>query len=336
MEKYFETEATEVAERINHYKQEGCFVFSVFSDMHTHRQTEHGEWCMIHTLETMKEVHRNCDIDGLFFLGDAFMTDYNIYPPEYWTLERVNETFKYLNENMKEANRNSFYIAGNHDGINAGYPEHKHFYEHCVKNNVPDCKISKVENKGYYYLDFPEKNVRCICLVSCYNENGTNYAEYSKDQILWLCNDALNVKEDTNIFLFMHFPPVCIYPESYSLELCKLTDAYKQRKNYENGGKLFDFRNAKGKICAAFVGDGHYDWISKNGFACPVVEIAASSLHQPKFKQSGWWMPEGATSPKRCFSSRTEVLWDTVVFNPVDNDMVIIRFGAGTDRYCKI
>ncbi len=344
MKAFFESEVEAVSKRIQKYLTDGCFSFSLFADVHTSNgNKDDGPDCgfrMVDTLETMKKVHEQCDIDGLFFLGDSVLVYYkedSYFSPKYWTEQRVSWVLNYLSKSMGEVNKNAFLIAGNHDGVGAGFPEPKFFYDNAVKNINPNCKISKVKDKGYYYADYPEKKVRCICLMCGYtDENGQTVTRYTIDQIKWLYEEALNVPEGTNIFLFTHYPPFCHHPKELRENLVNLLEAYHNKNSVEICGEMFDCTNAKGNVKAIFVGDGHYDWINRTDFFCPIIEIACSLGHEPTHKPAGWWMPEEATSPKRYRGTPTEVIWDTVIFNPEDNDLVLIRFGAGTDRYCKL
>ncbi len=336
MKEYFEAEVSEVVQRIGHYRKPNSFVFGMFADIHFNPEIPRTVSTMHDTFDTMRAVHEKCDIDGLFFLGDAPKLDTD-HPPAYWSQETIDSLFDEIYCGMKAINANSFLVAGNHDGAMAGPPEQKRFFESCIAKNQPACKISRVENKGYYYLDYPEKKVRCICLLSCFCESGEVIHGYMPDQLRWLCDDALRVPEGTNIFLFTHIPPTCkSYPASWSQSLMELLNAYKDRAVCGIDGERFDFSRAEGELRAMFVGDGHYDWIDKEGFACPVIELASAALFEVRLKTPHWWMPHEATSPRRAWNTVDELAWDTVIYDPEDNDLVIIRFGAGEDRYCKL
>ncbi len=332
MKEYFEAEVAEVVRRIKHYRKPESFVFGVFTDMHIHPDMPQTMSTMYHTLDTLGAVHEKCGMDAIFFLGDIPKLNRE-YSPNTWSEEMVDSSLRDIYSRMRAITQNSFMIAGNHDGKHAGLPEQKRFYESCIAPSEPDCRIVKTEGKGYYYLDFPEKKVRCICLLSCFSEEGKAVFEYMPDQLRWLRDDALRVQKGTNVFLFGHIPPVCNYPAQWSQSLVRMMGAYKNREVCRIGGESFDFTCAEGELKAMHVGDGHYDWINKDGFACPTVETASAAVFEVRLKTPQWWMPHEAVSPRRCPDSVTEVAWDAVIFDPEDNDLVILRFGAGEDRY---
>ncbi len=335
MKEYFEAELSEVIQRIRHYRKPDSFVFSIFTDMHVNSHIQRTVSTMYDTFDTIKAVHEKCDIDGLFFLGDVPKINKD-YPPSSWPQKEIDILLDGIYCRMKAITPNSFMIAGNHDGAWAEPPEQLRFYESCIADNKPECKIEKNIGKGYYYLDYPEKNVRCICLLSCFCEDGLVVHGYMSDQLKWLYNDALCVPKGTNIFLFTHIPPICNYPAEWSQSLIELLNSYKYRTVCEIGGEPFDNSSAEGELRAIFVGDGHYDWINKEGLPCPAIETASAALFEVRLKTPQWWMPHEAVSPRRAFDTVDELLWDTVIFDPEDNDLVIIRFGAGEDRYCKL
>ncbi len=335
MKEYLEAEVSEVIQRIKHYRKPNSFIFSIFTDMHVHPNIPRTMSTMYDTFDTIKAVDGVCNIDGLFFLGDTPKINKD-YPPSSWSQEMIDSLLDDIYRRMKEITPNSFMVAGNHDGAYAAPPEQLRFYETCIKNNIPDCKITKNIGKGYYYLDYPEKNVRCICLLSCFCENGRTVHGYMPDQLRWLYNDALCVPIDTSIFLFSHIPPKCNYPAEWSQNLIELLNSYKNRTMCEIGGEIFDHSSAKGELRAMFVGDGHYDWINKEGLPFPAIETASSALFEVRLKTLQWWMPHEAISPKRTWNTVDETAWDTVIYDPDDNDLVIIRFGAGEDRYCRL
>ncbi len=336
---YFEKELVDTVNKIKHYKKDGCFAFSIFADIHTHPSIAAAGERQTKLLECMRALFERVSVEGVFFLGDAVFTNYQEdYPPNFWTNERMEQALTTLHEGMRTVSENAFMVSGNHDGLHAGEPNEAQFYRLCVApmEGVTSCQVRTVKEKAYYYVDYLQKKVRCICLESCYQNESGRYYHYAADQMRWLAEEALQVPAGTNIVLLAHIEPYSNErPERYE-NFRRLMSCYSRRQVYQDEELTADFTQAKGQLIAMLAGHEHYDYVSDENFACPYVDIGCASGHTPWQKDPRWHMHKGAIAPTREAGTFAELLWDTVIFDPNDRDIVLVRFGAGGDRYIKL
>ena len=190
-----------------------------------------------------------------------------------------------------------------------------------------------VENEPYYYVDFPEKQVRCIFLMSSHQENGEQCYGMYKKQADWLSTDALQAPDGWKILLFSHVHPGPVgYSKENIEEFVGLLWAFQEKTRFTSEVFSADFRNAtSAKLAALFVGHSHVDWVEQPGrLPCPAVMIGSNCVHMPS-AEKGWPMPDGAEVPRRIYGTVTEDLWDVVVVK--DDGIHTVRFGAGEDRF---
>ena len=63
-------------------------------------------------------MNRQCRIDAQFCLGDL-LVNMAALPGSYWTEERAAWAQDRLRSDFLACNKNSFFVAGNHDGAGA-------------------------------------------------------------------------------------------------------------------------------------------------------------------------------------------------------------------------
>ncbi len=336
METFFIKEVERTSKKIKELKKEGCFCFNVVADSHVY--PPNPEWLarQNHTFENLKAQNENAPIDAMFHLGDLFWTDGQPEATAFWSKENVDKWFHIFFSEFKKANERSYFVAGNHDNVGCSEPERAYFYKEMIEPNRESI-TKTVKNEPYYYVDFPENSVRAIVLMSNYLEDGhKNYGIYS-EQVAWLRDEALLAPSGYTIFLFSH-----IFPQNIGIDSAKKDNvdefsaflrAFNNREKNDCEKFPSDFSNLKtdAKIEALFVGHGHVDWIARPS-ALPfwTIETGANHVHVPS--RANWKMPEDCTVAERAYQTVTEDLFDTVVWNPKERTLDIIRFGAGEDR----
>ena len=335
MKDFFINEVKDTAEKIKALKKEGCFCFNVLTDSHIY--PPYPQWLerQYNTFENLRAVNQAAKCDAVFHLGDLGWTNGTQEAISFWNQENLEKWFSVFRTELLKANQHTFFIAGNHDNLKCGEPNRAEWFKMMVEP-MKDRITGVAENEPYFYVDFPQHKTRAIALMSNYREDGhKNYGIY-KPQVDWLVSRALRAPDDWSILLFSH-----IYPKNSDIdssvqdnteEFAGLMWAFKNHKNFESAAFSGDFRNfSSAKIEAMFVGHGHVDWIAKPGFLpFPVVETAANHVHVPD--RSNWRMPDDCSVPPREYGTVTEDLWDTVIFNPKERRIDIVRFGAGEDR----
>lgn len=340
MEQHFLLETEDTVRKLNSLQTPNTFSFSLITDSHIDPLNPKFVARQTHAYENMQAVHRQAQIDAIFHLGDIPWCCERPETREQWDTPTTEKWLNWTKEQLCKANANSFFVAGNHDAEWALEPEQAVYYRRMVEFQKERI-TGLVENKPYYYIDFPEKKVRCICLMSSFRENGECYYGYYPEQAKWLAEDALRAPDGWGIFLFTH-----IYPDDTSKysgqkdngkEFIRFLWAFHNKQR--NDCPLFpaDFTDAgTAKLIAMFIGHEHCDWIQAPGeLPCYVVETGCNLTHVPRHG-FGWGLPSGSTVQRRAYNAVEEDLWDTVVYDPEKQTLELIRFGAGGDRHISL
>lgn len=338
MEKYFKEEIIDTVNKIKALQNEGCFCFTIVADSHASPLFQQQKSCLKHTFENILCVHKLVDIDAIFHLGDLLFVNDDPKTHSIWTDSQVAAWFHMVRGKLSKANKNVFFIAGNHDGKSGEEPSRTTWHRTAVA-----CQKEKitgyVKDEPYYYVDFPDARVRAICLMSNYKDNDEVYYGVYPEQVNWLKNDALLAPDDWNILLFSHICTLGLYetyPQDNMEAFVGFLRAFQEKKQFHSEIFAADFSQApNARIAAMFVGHTHADWIEPSGDApFPVIGTGSSFVHMPE--RGAWKMPANSTVPLREYDSVSEDLWDTVIFNPNKSTMDIIRFGAGEDRHIAL
>ncbi len=337
LEKYFEDELIKTVKSINKLVNDNCFVFSLLSDVHIHPEKEEGMKRFYRTIENIKAVHNQCNIDAIFYLGDLELVT-SVMHGSYWTEDIMNRELNNLKKSLLSCNENTYFVAGNHDGISARPSNPKNWYDKMIDKE----KVQSVTNQGYFYVDFPKKKVRSVCLMDSHLESPekTAFYGYSTEQLQWLSSVALDIPEDYNVLIFAH---ITLHSQDRldtqinSSDLIGIFNAFQNKEKYESDIVCADFTNRNnGNICAFFGGHDHVQWAGKT---CDIpflqIETPSNLIHLPQH-ESGWDLPEGFVPVERRMYDLSEDLWNTVIFDTEKKTVYVVRFGAGEDAEYKI
>ena len=329
MEPYFERELQNTVHTINECNGEHCLTFTLLADVHIHPERPDSMLRYEHTIALLREVNRQCRIDGQFYLGDLLLKTAAL-PAEYWTRERAQRALEQMRDDLLSCNENSFFVAGNHDREGAVPAAAEDWY----RKMIDPQKVCAVKDRGYFYVDFPRQKVRAVCLMDTQQEAGENYFGYLPDQLQWLADTALNIPSGYRVLIFTH---VTLWErrrqsQKNAEDLIGLFRAFQNREAFRGEVVSADFTDRnEGRICALFGGHDHVQWA---GYACDIpflqIQTPSNMIHHPQ-NAAGWLLPEGFVPVERKMRDETEVLWDTVVFDPGKELLHVIRFGAGED-----
>ncbi len=332
VEQYFHEELEKTASSIEAFKQDGCFAFTLLADDHLNTTREDEIEKHRHTLENIRALHERTDIDAIFYLGDMTYVNSKLHG-DYWTQERFDAVQNNLKDSLLSSNPDTYFVAGNHDAPGSVPAEPKQWYEKMVAFHGD--RVSGVLNKGYFYVDFPDYQLRAICLMDTRTENGNRFAGYDSEQLCWLCDSALQAPKDYAVLLFAHIT-LSENEETAALENLQefvgLMKAYQNKSTYSGAVVHADFTNREsGDVLAMFGGHDHVQW-SGYGYGLPfrLVETPCSLIHLPHTEKS-WKCPEGFVPVDRERKTLSEDLWDTAVLDIKNKRLHMIRFGAGED-----
>lgn len=336
MQKFFAEEVKDTVEKVSALGQ--GFRFVVLSDSHLDPQLPQWLARQKHSYENIRAVCHALQVDAIFHLGDILYARKLQDAEDFWTDENVDKWFAFTQEQLREANENAFFVAGNHDEKAVREPDRTKYYRRMVATQKERI-TGIVENEPYYYVDFPAKRVRCICLMSSYRENGERYLGFCPKQSKWLAQEALLAPDGWQILLFSHIYPGSISPwyppKENNDEFARLLTAFQNKTQFVSPEFSADFSTAgTAKLVALFAGHSHADWVElPDRLPCAVVMVGCNHVHMPT-DEPDWPLPEGSTVARRAYDTVTEDLWDLAVLGK--DAIHTVRFGAGEDRCIEL
>ena len=334
---YFEEEIKKTIKSIEEKKPGSDMVFALVTDTHL---SDNGD----NTRENISAVDDRVDFECLVHMGDVLCG--NI--PEKISRKILKEEIEGYRNSLK--NR-VFYIAeGNHDGFRDERYKGQLVTDMSLDENwfedtsfINENKNVKREGKKpYFYVDYPEKELRMIFLCSTsYTHNKEEFEfikEYSikKPQIDWLAG-ALDVPKGYSVMMFSHIPPLkenggakplLIEGRNYG-KVIELIKAFNNKGTLNIDGKVYDYSENDGSFVAWFAGDDHSDFLEEfDGITC--VGVTCQTAYIPQL-----WEPIGKFTGPRDYYTVNEDAWDSVIWNKKERTIYLIRCGAGEDRFFK-
>lgn len=295
--------------------------FAVLADSHLDDWEEE-------TIAHMRAVDETVSYDFVVHLGD-FMTG-NL--PRGWTARLLGErTRAYLGASEKGV----FYpVQGNHDGyceptsegIRCDMVVDEDWYE-ATDFTERYTNVVRKKNRPYYYADYAEQKLRLIFLCSFSYEwtgEGTYRKRYemSREQLVWLKEEALAREKGWTVMLFSHDGPLQLYDQ----------ERLEEEPWSGSARQLFDTvleaRAAGGfDIAGWFIGHWHGD-LCRMVEGIPFIIIGSQTYYVPQL----WPMPDTGGYASRELAGVTRDLWDSVAWDKDSRTLRLIRFGAGWDR----
>lgn len=337
----------ETVEKIQKIQNRNTLTFGIMADMHyshNHNHNIRAARCVNAYREIAKRVHS----DRLIAAGD-FVNDGCI---PYKTLG-----YRELRAHLAEFDY--LPVNGNHDDncIWDKYLQSEEITNRFTMEEIYNLFFNHLPSVGavfdeenpalYYYLDDKVRNIRYIFLDVCdfpqeHFNTWNMYMAMSQEQIDWLINKALKVKEGTDIIITAHsftFPSKIkngtarddnderIYYLDY------IFDAYKkgEKLNKKFGADEFevsvdaDFSSCeRGNIIGCFAGHYHRDIIEHSDAGIPYMYIANFMMYN-----------EAGHVLERVDGEKSEMIFDMVTIDRKERTIYLTRVGAGEDRVVK-
>lgn len=313
VKEYYKEELRDTVNKVRLENDEPALVFPWSTDIHRYSVTTQTFLNMIiNTGAFMKEVE--CDL--VLNTGDTI---------EGNQAQSVSLGYAYdSTASFKNIGKPFFYVGGNHDNnpyISSGALTFtlKQVYS-AFYSATKDVTFNVNENGTDYYFDFNGLGVRFICLNSCNSSVATTYA-FGDSTASWL-TQALNT--DKSVILASHVSPVAehVWNNTSPVHVSDVKSA------------LISFVNGGGKLIV-LTGHSHVD----AEYVDPFVEVTDAAQKFENFEptSAGYLAMSGQINgirvPYRTAGTYTEDAWSVVVFKPISNELSVIRFGAGVDRY---
>ncbi len=313
---YYRGEIKRVAEKT--VSERGDFVFSIITDTHLDNTLNDS-------INNIHQVDKIVNFRCLLHLGDFL----NGNIPFKYTKKIIKSEM----ERYRGALRNGvlYPVQGNHDGYTDNI--YLNAFDMAIDEDwynatrfVDEYKnVSRIPQKPYYYVDYPNEKIRFIILSSCHytfeNNKFNKKTGFDDEQVNWLKKYALNIDSDWTVFFCSHIPPYSVFKD----------DDVKNDNSCINGQLVVDIilleqKRKNFNIAAWLIGDYHGDFFAKVR-GINMIIFACRTAYEPQL----WQMPEGGYYPTRLLNTVTEDLWVSAVLDKKQRKLKLYRFGAGED-----
>ena len=205
----------QAAAAIKSYINDDSFTITVIGDTHfppsdpindDYRTDISASWRVKGAFAMATKAARILNADAILHVGDMTTGALNAHTGEF----NIHNVILGLTEIAHGANIPFLHTLGNHDTNTSGTHGLLHVWQRWWYENlyskIPHA--ATVQDKGYYYLDFPQKKIRVISLNWggdaknevqnwWYNDDGQHIG-YSGEQLRWLGDVALNLSDKGN------------------------------------------------------------------------------------------------------------------------------------------
>ncbi len=187
--------------------------------------------------------------------------------------------------------------------------------------------VSRIDGQPYYYVDFPDKNIRLIFLCSYHYQLDScigyyrKYTDINAKQANWLLNEALDKCEGKTVILFSHkIPSSCFEvgegPYSYN--------GFSTDPIYA----IIQGAQRRGVNIACWFGGGY-------GYDCEIryadINLAVINSQFPQIVKEGK-CDNLRFADNRDMNTVNQDCFDIVVVKEKLRKIYIYRFGCGDDR----
>lgn len=291
---FFTEEINKTAETIEQTKKENNLTFCLLTDTH---YTVNGTW--EDTAHNIAALHEKVPFDAIIHMGDITdgVTSRKI------TARRAGKVLTDLKANDVPV----YLINGNHDS------------NYFRNNREPFSFADKNEiygNQEYYYIDFAKQKIRAIFLGNFDYTNPLRYG-FLEEELTFTKQTLATIPDGYDVMIFSHDAPIAELDYwSYYIrngeQLLAILEDYNQQENHH--------------ILGYFHGHSHADLVDgKSSF--PIISVGCSKCEYFPDKK-----PKGAYAAPRKLGELSQELWDTVIVNKENQQLHMIRFGAGEDR----
>ena len=339
----FKNECERVKDELRELSDKADMRFVLVTDSHLSDNTES-------TCDNIRCLDEEIGFDCLVHMGDLL----NGNNPERISRKNLVDSIGLFRGSI---HTKEMYIAkGNHDGYrDESYQgqlvqditlDEKWYEDTCFMDE--NSNLSRVEDKPYYYVDFPDKKIRFIVLCTNWYEHNViektfiGHSGFTREQLCWLGKEALvTAEDDWNIMLFSHIAPLT------ELDAVKVNPNASRSQMTENGGReavalvrackessritvqdeTYDFSGKKTNILCWCTGHIHGDFLVERE-TISFIALASQTAYVPQL----WHVPFGEFPIPRKSGSVSEDCWDSVLICSQERKIYFFRFGAGKNR----
>lgn len=276
---------------------ESFLTLALLTDSH---YTVNGTW--EDTVDNIRKVVKNTEnaIDGIVHLGD--FTD-------GMTSKKVTSHYvkKMLND-LRENQLPVYVTPGNHDS--------NYFRGNKERLQKSEQRELFGLTREYYHHDFELPKIRCLFLSSYDADTPVRYG-FSDEEVEWVKETLDATPAGYKVLVFSHEAPLDILDYWARIvrngkELLRVLEEYNTRDNAQ--------------ILAFIHGHTHAEYIYQ-GASFPILSIGCNKCEYFTDKK-----PEGSHTVKRTIGQVTQDLWDVLMVDAQNEQLHLVRFGAGEDR----
>lgn len=319
---YYEAEIADTIAKARDAITSPALVFAWSTDQHRYSANADGVQNFAKMIQNTKAVAQSVPLDFVLSTGD--LTDGN--QPQETTIARAYECL----DQFRSIGVPYIVAMGNHDEnyLGTGHP-YLFTLAECFKayyTATHGAAFNANENGMDYYVDFFDRGVRLISL--CANNVTTQDHGYSfgTSTAAWL-TDALDT--DLKVLIVIHQSP--INTQVYAQQATKNAAAVNAAiSDFISGGGSLIMISGHSHRDIAFVSPYLSVMQDCQRFTDTAGEVIGPNDENPT-EITGFI--DNIVKPARIAGTASEDAWTLAVYKPITNDLDLIRFGAGADRY---
>lgn len=317
---YYIDEMTDTVAKARNEMTEPSLVLLWTTDNHRWSSNASGVQNFSSMIENMKAFAAQVPTDAVVCSGDLTDGDKN-------TDTTLARAYNCMAE-FRSLSIPYIWAQGNHDTNYVGGTDQQYLFDlaKCFKAYFTDVRPGGVnldENGTDYYIDYDRLNTRVVVLNANNTKQNIEYA-LGTTTAAWLSATALDT--DKNVIIICHQSPIRDQVTSRQ-ETTRWTGVTNAINTFiGNGGNVF-----------MISGHSHCD----TAYVSPWVSImegcqrfSAGEDRVISNEMVGYIEPPFVAGRQQY--TATEDLWSVCVYKPVSNEISVIRFGAGKDRYFHV
>lgn len=315
---YYLPELEDTVAKVRDMCDEPSLVFTWATDIHRWSDNAGGVQSFEAMIQNMSEFAKRVKSDFVLFTGD--LTDGNV--AKATTIDRAHDCL----EKFRTIGVPFVWAQGNHD--NNPYKGDANLF------TMPECfkayftstraRMNLAENGTDYYVDFDELGIRLIVLNANNCTERSKYA-YGSTTVSWL-NSVLD--PDKKVLLAIHQTPYTTHTYADATETYRAASMKAAINTFiENGGDIVVI-SGHSHLDMAFI-DPWVEVMQDCQRFCPDV---TEDMIDPEVSPSGAYI-DVVRKNARAAGTASEDLWTACVYQPFSNNLFLVRFGAGVDRY---
>lgn len=323
-------ELKETKEKIESVTDGDTFNYAFITDTHTDTTQSEGNYELVaNSIEYMKFLGKTGAIDCIVIGGDQVTG--------WFEKQRCIDTYSFLVDKLKDSPVPVIMVKGNHDN-NINVPGEEladpDLFSISQAPFINDRYVydTSVKNGFYFYVDFPDKKTRLICLDSF-------ESPLEKQQSKWLAEKAFTVKDEGWKYVLVMHVPIDLRYEAEMPHVCSgAADIKKMVHAINNHGKAecsfgtYDFSGFKSQVVVLSCGHTHSGYMEYNEEINSVCTVTGCSGAVGDGKFDYVEPDDDVRGVRQSMSNAEKDRYLVDIFSVSNSKVDRIRFGNGIDK----